>query len=223
MLVAQNVTKKFYRPTKNQSHFEAVKPCTLELTPGKLTEITGRSGSGKSTLLYMCAGLLKPNSGTVMLDGKDLYRMDDKELSRLRNESFGVISQGQNGLYALSVLENVLIPAALLKGDSADYTDRARELLDMVGILNLENARMSELSGGEMRRMSIARALLLKPKVLFADEPTDDLDDENTNIVLNLLRKTADSGCAVMLVTHESEAAKYADIILKMDAGQLQK
>ena len=158
-----------------------------------------------------------------MLDGKDLYRMDDKELSRLRNESFGVIPQGQNGLYALSVLENVLIPAALLNGDSADYTDRARELLDMVGILNLENARMSELSGGEMRRMSIARALLLKPKVLFADEPTDDLDDENTNIVLNLLRQTADSGCAVMLVTHESEAAKYADIILKMDAGQLQK
>ena len=146
--------------------------------------------------------------------------MCDKELSLLRNKNFGVIPQGQTGLFALTVLENVKLPATLY-ADGDDYEERALNLLDMVGIRHLAHARLNELSGGEMRRMAVARALLLEPGIIFADEPTDDLDDENTKSVLSLLRSAADRGAAVLLVTHESEARNYADSIYRMDGGNL--
>lgn len=219
-LIAEQISKKYYRPTRNASHFEAVKALDFALEEGKLTEITGRSGSGKSTLLYMLSGLLKPSTGKVLLDGIDLYSLKDSELSRLRNEKIGVIPQGQTGLFALTVLQNVLVPAALY-GDSERFEARARELLSLVGISELAGAKMSELSGGEMRRMAIARALLMNPEIIFADEPTDDLDDENTRAVLELLQKTARNGKTVLLITHEASAAQYADRIYRMDAGIL--
>ena len=221
-LRAENITKKYYRPTKNASHLEAVKPLGFILEEGKVTEITGRSGSGKSTLLYMLAGLLKPDSGKVLLDDQDLYSLTDDQLSRLRNQKFGVIPQGQTGLFALTVLENVLAPVAIY-GDTKNYEENAKKLLSMVGIENLGDSKMSELSGGEMRRMAIARALILDPEIIFADEPTDDLDDENTKAVLALLQKIARGGKSVLLVTHESMAEQYADIIYRMDAGRLEK
>ena len=218
ILQAQGISKKYYRPTKQASHFEAVKPVDLTLEPGKLTEIVGRSGSGKSTLLYMLAGLLKPTAGTVLLDGTDIYAKNDNDFSRFRNAHIGVIPQGQTGLYALTVLQNVLIPAAIY-GDTTPYETRAHELLERVGIADLADARMNELSGGEMRRMAIARALIMQPAILFADEPTDDLDDANTATVLAMLRAVSDSGTSVMLVTHESSAARYADTVYRMEAG----
>ena len=192
----KGISKKYYRPTRESSHFEAVRSCNLQIQSGHLTEIIGRSGSGKSTLLYMASGLLVPDSGEVLLDEKDLYAMGDKELSLLRNKNFGIIPQGQTGLFALNVLENVKLPATLY-ADGDDYEERALELLDMVGIRHLALARLNELSGGELRRMAIARALLLAPSMIFADEPTDDLDDENTRTVLSLLRSAADRGTAV--------------------------
>ena len=222
ILKAENISKKYYRPTKNASHFEAVKPLDFTLEEGKVTEITGRSGSGKSTLLYMLAGLLKPVSGKVLLDDQDLYSLTDDQLSLLRNQKFGVIPQGQTGLFALTVLENVLAPVAIY-GDTKNYGEKAKKLLSMDGIENLGDSKMSELSGGEMRRMAIARALILDPEIIFADEPTDDLDDENTKAVLALLQKIARSGKSVLLVTHESMAEQYADIIYRMDAGRLEK
>ena len=220
ILKAEQISKKYYRPTKNASHFEAVKSLDFTLESGKLTEITGRSGSGKSTLLYMLSGLLKPSAGKVLLDGVDLYSLKDDELSRLRNEKIGVIPQGQTGLFALTVMENVLAPAALYR-DTKDFEARAKELLSLVGISELSGAKMTELSGGEMRRMAIARALIMNPEIIFADEPTDDLDDENTRGVLELLQKTAKSGKSVLLVTHETLAAEYADEIYRMNDGKL--
>lgn len=226
LLRAEGISKKYYRPTRTASHFVAVRPLDFEVREGAVTEITGRSGSGKSTLLYLLAGLQKPTTGRVVLSdgGKDcdLYAMKDAALSRLRNERFGVIPQGQTGLYALTVLQNVLSPAALY-GDSGALVPRARSLLERVGIAALADAKMSELSGGEMRRMAIARALIMRPKLLFADEPTDDLDDENTRAVLELLRATADEGTGVLLVTHEAAAARYADAVYRMDAGSLSR
>ncbi len=220
ILKAENISKKYYRPTRTSSHFEAVKSLDFELENGKVTEITGRSGSGKSTLLYMLAGLLKPSTGKVLLDGKDLYGLDDEELSWLRNQKFGVIPQGQTGLFALTVLENVLAPAAIY-GETSFLESRAKELLSLVGIADLADAKMTELSGGEMRRMAIARALIMNPEIIFADEPTDDLDDENTRAVLEFLQKTSRMGKSVLLVTHEASAAQYADKIYRMDAGSL--
>ena len=220
IIKAQGITKKYPRSTKSKSHFEAVKSLDIQIEEGKLTEITGRSGSGKSTLLYILAGLLKPTSGKVFLDDLDLYSLNDKELSELRNKKMGIIPQGQTGLYSLTVLQNVLVPA-MIYGDTKDYENKALELLEMVGIQDLKDVRMTELSGGEMRRMSIARALLLEPEIIFADEPTDDLDDENTRNVLELLKDITKSGKSVFLVTHEPTAVKYADIVYKMDAGNL--
>lgn len=220
MLNAQNISKKYYRPTKNASHFEAVKALDFELKEGKLTEITGRSGSGKSTLLYMLSGLLRPSSGKVIFDGKDLYSLADDELSLLRNKKIGVIPQGQTGLFSLTVLENVLAPVAIY-GDTKKYEERAEYLLSLLGIKEVADSKMTELSGGEMRRMAIARALILNPDIIFADEPTDDLDDENTRAVLQLLQKFAHTGKTVLLVTHESMAEEFADKIYRMDAGVL--
>lgn len=222
LIRAESISKKYYRPTKQASHFEAVKPLSLALESGTLTEITGRSGSGKSTLLYMLAGLLQPTAGAVFWDDTDVYALKDEPISRLRNERCAVIPQGQTGLYALTVLQNVCAPA-MLYGNSDAVTSRARDLLERVGLGSLSDARMNELSGGEMRRMAIARALVLQPQVVFADEPTDDLDDENTRAVLELLRSVADDGTSVLLVTHEASAEAFADVVYRMDAGTLTK
>lgn len=228
ILRAEKISKKYFRPTKNSSHFEAVKPLDFTIEKGKITEVTGRSGSGKSTLLYILAGLLKPTTGRVLFNPpetpesqeKDLYSLSDRELSLFRNKNFGVIPQGQTGIYSLTVLQNVLTPS-ILYGNTQKYEERAKKLLETVGLSELSSAKMTELSGGEMRRMAVARSLLMNPDIIFADEPTDDLDDENTKNVLELLRKTADSGKAVFLVTHESMAEKYADIVYRMDGGTL--
>ena len=137
----------------------------------------------------------------------------------LRNKSVGVIPQGQTALRSLTVMENVKLPCAMY-GDAVS-DDAALELLERVGIAALRDAYPNELSGGELRRLAIARALLRKPPVLLADEPTSNLDDENTHAVLRLLRQYADEGAAVLLVTHEREAAEYADRVLCMSNGVL--
>ena len=219
VLRAEHVTRQFLRKSRLSNVLYAVRDVSLTLMPGELAEITGRSGSGKSTLLNMMAGLLTPTEGKIWLDETDLYQMDDEERSRVRNGGIGVIPQGQTGLHSLTVLENVMLPC-LLYGDEAPQ-ERAEELLERVGILSLAHAYPNELSGGEMRRLAIARALIRRPGVLLADEPTGDLDDENTRTVLSLLRQAADEGTAVLLVTHEQEAAAYADRIYRMQDGIL--
>ena len=204
---------------RNKNTFN-LDPLDFELECGKMIEITGRSGSGKSTLLNMLAGMLTPTSGKVLLDDTDLYALDEKSLSRLRNEKIGLIPQGHTALLSLTVLENVILPATLYHKD-AQPEERAKELLEKVGIGNLANAKPNELSGGELRRMAISRAMLLHPGILLADEPTAGLDNENTLAVLSLLRIAADDGAAVLLVTHENEAAQYADQVYTMDGGKL--
>lgn len=240
ILRAEKVRKQYIRKSQGTNIFEAVKELDLILKEGTLTEITGRSGSGKSTLLNMLAGLLRPTSGNVYLEpgeserksiessgkiqlpsGKDLYSLDDRTLSQIRNQYIGVIPQGHTPLYSLNVLENILLPAALY-GKAEEAAAYADELMELVDITKLKDAMPAELSGGELRRLSIARALICRPDILLADEPTGDLDDENTRIVLQLLRDTADRGTSVLLVTHEAEAANYADRIFKMNSGILE-
>ena len=219
-LIAKDVKKDFPRASKSSNYFTAVQALDFELKSGKMIEITGRSGSGKSTLLNILAGMLTPTAGKVLLDDTDLYALDEKSLSRLRNEKIGLIPQGHTALQSLTVLENVILPAILYKKETPPE-DRAKELLEQVGIINLANAKPNELSGGELRRMAIARAMLLHPGILLADEPTAGLDNENTLAVLSLLRKATDDGAAVLLVTHENEAAQFADQVYTMDGGKL--
>ncbi len=219
---AEGLRREFFRKGRESArYFDAVAGADLDLRAGQLVALIGRSGSGKSTLLNMLAGLLVPTEGTVLLDGTDLYALDDAELSRVRNENIGVVPQGQTALHALSAIENVMLPHLMYR-DAAGAEERAMQLLDRLGIAPLADAYPSELSGGEMRRVAIARALMCKPRVVLADEPTGDLDDENTTIVLSTLRAVADEGAAVLLVTHEQAVAPYADRTLRMDAGSLQ-
>lgn len=220
-LKAEKICKKFNRKTSGASYFYAVNETDFELAEGSLTAVYGRSGGGKTTFLNMLGGLLEPSGGRVLIDGTDIYSMPDKELSEFRNKNIGIIPQGSTALPTLTVLENVLLPR-LMYGKIDDSARKyAVELLEKVGIAGLSKAMPNELSGGELRRMAIARALMNKPSVLLADEPTGDLDDENTALVLSLLRDTAKDGTSVLIVTHEGEAENYADIVLKMDSGIL--
>lgn len=219
ILRTENVTRQYFRQGKGTNVFTALQETSLSISGGKLIEIMGRSGSGKSTLLNVCAGLLEPTAGKVFLDDTDLYALEDKERSRLRNQAIGVIPQGQTGLRSLTVLENVLLPCEMY--GITGQEEYAMELLERVGIADLAGTYPSELSGGEMRRLSIARALIRNPGVLLADEPTGDLDDENTHVVLGMLRRFADEGTAVLLVTHESDAEEYADEVYRMEKGIL--
>ncbi len=221
-LTAQSVKKDFPRAGKSSNYFTAVHALEFEMEPGKVVEITGRSGSGKSTLLNMLAGMLTHTSGEVFLADVDLYSLDEKALARLRNEKIGLIPQGHTALLSLTVLENVLLPA-ILYNRAPPSEGRAKALLADVGLETLLNAKPNELSGGELRRMAIARAMLMCPGILLADEPTAGLDSDNIIGVLSLFRKAADNGAGVLLVTHEDEAAKYADEVYVMDGGKLSR
>ena len=229
ILRAENIKKQFIRKRADSNILEAVKETSLTLPEGKLMLIYGHSGSGKSTLLSMLAGLLAPTSGRVLLDDTDLYALDDSALSALRGERFGLVPQGQTAIQALSVLENVMLPFTLLSdrrkdaGETARTEAWAKELLERIGIGGLEGEMPSQLSGGELRRMAIARALVRRPAVLLADEPTADLDEENTRLVLRLLREQAEAGRSVLLVSHDREAMEVADILCRMDHGELRE
>lgn len=219
---AEGVTKEYIRESKGTNRFFAVKETDITIESGALTVLMGRSGSGKSTLLNILAGLIVPSSGRVFLDETDLYALPDAELSRLRNKRIGVIPQGQTALHSLTVMENVMLPYTLYKDAGEKDEQYARYLLEQLDIAELAGAMPSELSGGELRRMAIARALVRKPGVILADEPTGDLDDENTETVFRCLKSFAQDGAAVLVVTHENGAEDYADRLLKMSAGTIQ-
>jgi len=212
--------KEFARARGGKRLFTAVHPLDIGLEERQLTLVSGHSGSGKSTLANMLAGILTPTAGHVRLDGTDLYSLRDEELSRLRNERIGLVPQGHTALRALTVLDNVLLPSILYTKDEAP-ADRARELLAAVGLGDLADAAPTELSGGELRRMAIARALLMDPAVVVADEPTAGLDSANATAVLTLLRDAADRGSAVLVVSHEAEAQRFADRSYVMEDGHL--
>ena len=221
-LRAEKISQDFLRYSAKDGYFIAVQETDFHLAAGALTVVTGRSGSGKSTLLHILGGLMKPVTGRVLMDAVDLYAMGEDARTRLRSCHIGIVPQRLMSLAALSVRENILLPA-LLTGEADRFAPRADELMERLGIRKLASVTPSELSGGEQRRVTIARALVMQPEILLADEPTGDLDEENTRSVLSLLRENADAGAAVLLVTHESEARNYADICYTMEAGKLER
>lgn len=220
ILRAENISKRYFRRTGQANYFEAVKPLSLALEPGTLTLLMGRSGGGKTTLLHMLSGLLTPTEGKVWLGDTDLYALPDARLSRLRGEQIGVVPQGRSAVDTLTVLENVLLPGQLCGRPAKQET--ALYWLEALEIGNLADARPAALSGGELRRMAIARVLTQDTQVILADEPTGDLDDASTRLVLSILQKAAhEQGKTVFVVTHENDAREYADRVYRMDGGSL--
>jgi putative ABC transport system ATP-binding protein len=214
-----DVVKEF---TIGAEHVRAVDSISLEIGTGEFVAIVGRSGSGKSTLLNLLAGIDTPSSGQVWIGGHELSRLSDDALTRLRREQLGMVYQFFNLLPTLSVRENVALPALLAGEKERAVLGRADALLDEVGMSHRKNARPHTLSGGEMQRAAIARALIHEPRLILADEPTGNLDSRTADQVLDLLRALgAKHGVTVVLVTHSREAAAVASREIEMRDGQV--
>ena len=195
---------------------------SVDFPKGDFTAIMGPSGSGKSTLMHCLAGLDRPTSGSVTIDGVDLSTLDDAKLTELRRDKIGFVFQFFNLLPVLSAEENILLPLNLA-GRSADK-ERFDQLVDAIGIRDRLSHRPSELSGGQQQRVAIARALVSSPAVLFADEPTGNLDSNSSEEVLALMRRAADDfGQTIVMVTHDAGAAAVADrVLVLVDGGIVQ-
>jgi putative ABC transport system ATP-binding protein len=199
---------------------EALRGVSLDVDAGRMTAIMGPSGSGKSTLMHMLAGLDTPTEGTIVLDGVDITRLSEKKLTLLRRETIGFVFQFFNLLPMLTAEENVTLPLAIA-GERPDPA-WVEELLDTFGIADRRTHRPAELSGGQQQRVAIARALITRPKVLFADEPTGNLDSTSSKEVLSLLRRSVDEwGQTIVMVTHDAGAAALADRILFLADGRI--
>ena len=191
----------------------------LDLEAGELVAVTGRSGSGKSTLLNVVGALDRVDSGSVELCGVRIDRAPERELAPLRRDRIGFVFQSFHLLPELTGLENVLLPARL--NGKRPSRERGLELVDRLGLDAAAERLPVVLSGGEQQRLAIARALVNDPEVVLADEPTGNLDAESGEAVLELLRAIADEGRAVLLVTHETQATRRADRVLRLEAGRL--
>jgi putative ABC transport system ATP-binding protein len=190
----------------------------LEVQEGELVAVMGSSGSGKSTLMHLLAALDKPTSGTITIAGQDVGSLSDREVTLLRREHIGFVFQFFNLLPMLSAEENVKLPLSIA-GEKPD-PEFFEELLKRVGLENRRSHRPSELSGGQQQRVAIARALVSKPTVVFADEPTGNLDSKTGAEILELLRSsTADLGQTMVMVTHDAQAAEIADRVLFLADG----
>jgi putative ABC transport system ATP-binding protein len=191
--------------------------------PGESIAIVGPSGGGKSTLLALLGGLDTPTSGTVLIDGQDLFAMTESERVNLRRGHLGYIFQGYDLLPALSVLENVEYPLLVSGLDAKARRDRARAMLSEVGLAGKEDFLPDELSGGQQQRVGIARCLVVEPRVILADEPTGNLDITTTNAILELLEaSTLKRKMTLVMVTHDLEVAKRADRIVRIRDGKLE-
>jgi ABC-type lipoprotein export system ATPase subunit len=192
----------------------------LELHAGELVALVGPSGSGKSTLLHLLGGLDRPDSGSIELAGRRLERESERGLTEIRRRYVGFVFQFFHLIPELTGEENVLLPARL-RTNGGGSPARARRLIAELGLAEAARRRPAELSGGEQQRLSIARALVNDPHVLLADEPTGNLDAESGHHVLSMLREVAGGDRAVLLVTHDTEAARIADRVLRLDQGRL--
>ena len=201
---------------------DALRGVSLEVASGRLTAVMGPSGSGKSTLMHILAGLDKPTSGEVTIAGHQLTSLDDTDLTKLRREHIGFVFQFFNLLPMLTAEENILLPLSI----SGEKPDEAwlEELLKRTGIAARRSHRPAELSGGEQQRVAITRALVSRPTVVFADEPTGNLDSKTSGEILELMRDSVENlGQTTVMVTHDARAAAIADRILFLDDGQIVK
>jgi putative ABC transport system ATP-binding protein len=216
---AHNLIRRY---GEGDAHVDALRNVSLEIEEGRMTAVMGPSGSGKSTLMHILAGLDQPTEGSVTIAGLEISSMTDGELTRLRRRHIGFVFQFFNLLPMLTAEENILLPLSI----AGEKADRAwvEELLDTVGIADRRTHRPAELSGGQQQRVSIARALLPRPTVLFADEPTGNLDSNTSQDVLELLRDSVDElKQTIVMVTHDPQAAAQADRILFLADGRIVK
>ena len=218
MIEAVNLNKSFITP---RGRIDVLKDFSFSIEDGAFVGITGKSGAGKSTLLSIIAGLQKPDSGSLVINGTDLLSLDDKNLSLFRNQNIGFVSQEQSFLENFTVLDNVRLPAFLGNkkvddGTAKAITERANQLLGSLGIAHLAQNYPNTLSGGENHRVLIARALINNPAIILADEPTDSVDLEQTQSIIRIFHGLANEGKTILIASHDAEALKLCDSEIKI-------
>lgn len=219
ILEASNLVKLY---KQSDSVIYAVNRVNLSVEDGEFIAIIGTSGSGKSTLLQLLAGLDRPNSGSIKIRGQDICTMSADELARFRGAFIGFVFQRHNLIPQLTALENILIPTVMCSREEIRYEEHLKKLLSNLDLEDRLHHLPCELSGGQQQRVAIARALINRPQVLFADEPTGNLDRQNADEVLELLLQTRKAiGQTIIMVTHDISIAEHADKIYRMDNGQL--
>src|ERR671937_796674 len=215
VVAAKDVTRRY---GEGETAVDALRGVSLEVSRGHLTAVMGPSGSGKSTLMHILAGLDKPTSGEVTIEGTEIGKLNDTELTKLRRRHIGFVFQFFNLLPMLTAEENVALPLSIA-GEKPD-PKWMKELLDRIGLSDRRTHRPAELSGGQQQRVAIGRALVSRPTIVFADEPTGNLDSKTSGEILELMRDSVDTyGQTTVMVTHDPRAAAIADRILFLDDG----
>ena len=210
--------KKYY--DQNVVCVKALDGVSLSVEQGEFVAIVGTSGSGKSTLLHMLGGLDRPTSGTVLVDGKRIFDLEDGELTIFRRRKIGFVFQAYNLVPVLNVYENIVLPIQL-DGGVVD-TDFVEQIIDILGLSEKINSLPNQLSGGQQQRVAIARALATKPSIILADEPTGNLDSKTSQDVLGLLKVTGQKfKQTIVMITHNEEIAQMADRIIRIEDGRI--
>ena len=213
VLRAENISRIY---SQNAVSLQVLHSVSVTIQKGKFVAILGRSGSGKSTLLNILAGLDKPSEGKVYIEGTDIFHLNEEKRTLLRREKLGFVFQAYELLYSLNVTENIRLPELEA---NADYVG---ELLDALGIRQYETCYTDQLSGGEQQRVASARALINHPPILFADEPTGNLDSKTERIVIDLLKNLAEKyETSILMVTHNEDLVKDADRVIRLEDGEI--
>ena len=215
----KNVGRTF---VNGKQETEVLKDINLKVEEGDFVSIMGPSGSGKSTLLYLLGGLDKPTVGNVIINGRDLKSLKDKELSRMRNDEIGFVFQFYNLVPNLNVVDNIALPLMLAGKKKSDYKDKIDECLEIIGMENKRKLTPRELSGGQQQRVAIARSLVFDPDILFLDEPIGNLDSKSGTKIMELFRDiNRKYGKTVVQVTHSEEAARYGTRLVRIVDGEI--
>jgi putative ABC transport system ATP-binding protein len=219
LIQVKNLVKTY---SEGDTSTTVLKGVSFEVKKGEFVAIMGPSGSGKSTLLHMLGLLDEPTSGTYIFDGEDSKSFDEIAISKLRNNKFGFIFQAFNLLPKTTVLENVKLPLLYSDIPKSEWDKRAIEAIELVGLSHRLDHESNELSGGEKQRVAIARALVTSPELIFADEPTGNLDSKTGKIIMDFIQKLNDEkGHTILLITHETSTAEHAKRIIRIQDGEI--